>query len=764
MSKLRCTLPLTLAVLVVCGHYVAARMERPQAARPTATPAAVPNLLSFKSGAIVRSYTPAIQNVQDIADHGGNLTEGTKGPIQVVYELPGVATLSRIAVSLNPADAGTTAASATVAVSTTSATEGFRDIGTVHSTDESGDPQDVSGASGVRARWVRVTATVPTGEMPIAQVVANGTLAPRPAAAPGVDGDYWVMEGQLNDGGGVRSKPADDSPARLEVTHIADGVNGLECLEDRFSTALPGKLEGRTWTYVATYAGNDLHGQLVLNDEGTILAGERDGEMQVFLRTASGAPAAWPFCKATTLGSGPRAVLVLNGTDWSASYPFGDAEQAASLKGFAFTVVGAPLLTPALLAGKDTVVLNGLCRPQFMLNPQQTHALLDWVQAGHKLLVQDSDECGGDPEHATHYDFMPYPFLTDNPGAKGERGHHLIVVERNSLGSDDKGDAEHFIDTTSYLANPNNDLGDANTVISQDPHWCGQLFGTNADAKNGFEEMYAIYGKGLIVYEGLDHDDASIATHEMIRRLEYMQPVPADLPCSRSVGAGFVILPDQTVTFTPGKAQSFNVPLSVFSNGAWQGHVALGTSGDFPGTLSVSAVDVPPAEGHVSLTIQVPATAKAGHYSVIVKGTAGTNQAHATVSLASAETKDALSSELARNCTVALYGINFDFNQATIRKDAEPVLRQILGLFTADASLAVEIGGHTDNVGAAAYNMDLSTRRAQAVKAWLVAHGVGASRLMAKGYGDTVPLVPNDSDANRFKNRRVELKRPDCAK
>jgi outer membrane protein OmpA-like peptidoglycan-associated protein len=243
-----------------------------------------------------------------------------------------------------------------------------------------------------------------------------------------------------------------------------------------------------------------------------------------------------------------------------------------------------------------------------------------------------------------------------------------------------------------------------------------------------------------------------------------MQSVPADLPCSRSVSAGFVILPDQTVTFTPGKAQAIDVPLTIFSNGAWKGHVALSASGDFPGTLSASTVDLPPAEGRVSLTIQVPATAKAGHYSVIVKGTAGTSQAHATIALASAETKDTISRELARDCKVALYGINFDFNQATIRKDAEPVLRQVLGLFTGDASLAVEIGGHTDNVGTASYNMDLSTRRAQAVKAWLVTHGVAAARLTAKGYGDTVPLVPNDSDANRFKNRRVELKRPDCGK
>ena len=83
-------------------------------------------------------------------------------------------------------------------------------------------------------------------------------------------------------------------------------------------------------------------------------------------------------------------------------------------------------------------------------------------------------------------------------------------------------------------------------------------------------------------------------------------------------------------------------------------------------------------------------------------------------------------------------------------------------LFAADPSYSAEVGGHTDNVGKAAYNMSLSDRRAAAVKDWLVAHGVAASRLSSRGYGDTVPLVPNDSDAHRARNRRVELKRKDC--
>lgn len=114
-------------------------------------------------------------------------------------------------------------------------------------------------------------------------------------------------------------------------------------------------------------------------------------------------------------------------------------------------------------------------------------------------------------------------------------------------------------------------------------------------------------------------------------------------------------------------------------------------------------------------------------------------------------------------CKLQVYGIHFDFNKADITPDSEPVLQQMQALFAADPSYRAEIGGHTDNVGGGDYNMKLSGQRADAVKAWLVAHGVAAERVSSHGYGFTQPLAPNDSDANRAKNRRVELKRKDCS-
>lgn len=113
-------------------------------------------------------------------------------------------------------------------------------------------------------------------------------------------------------------------------------------------------------------------------------------------------------------------------------------------------------------------------------------------------------------------------------------------------------------------------------------------------------------------------------------------------------------------------------------------------------------------------------------------------------------------------CTLTVYGVQFDFDKSTLKPESTPVLEQVLAIFKADPSYRAEIGGHTDNVGTPAYNMKLSGARAEAVKAWLVAHGIASARITTHGYGDTVPLVPNTSDANRAQNRRVELKRENC--
>jgi outer membrane protein OmpA-like peptidoglycan-associated protein len=118
-----------------------------------------------------------------------------------------------------------------------------------------------------------------------------------------------------------------------------------------------------------------------------------------------------------------------------------------------------------------------------------------------------------------------------------------------------------------------------------------------------------------------------------------------------------------------------------------------------------------------------------------------------------------LADSLAKDGHVAIYGIYFDVDKSVLRPDSETALQHILQLLHDSPSLVVEVQGHTDNTGTAARNAPLSDERAASVTKWLVEHGVAASRLTAKGYGDTQPVGDNKTPEGRAKNRRVELKK-----
>jgi OmpA-OmpF porin, OOP family len=134
-----------------------------------------------------------------------------------------------------------------------------------------------------------------------------------------------------------------------------------------------------------------------------------------------------------------------------------------------------------------------------------------------------------------------------------------------------------------------------------------------------------------------------------------------------------------------------------------------------------------------------------------------------TIQVADAGADD-IGKELDRDCHVALYGIHFDFNKATLRPESEPVLEKVLALVEERPGLKLEVQGHTDNVGGEDYNQKLSESRANAVIDWLRAKNVAADRLAAHGYGMKMPIADNGSDEGRAKNRRVELKKPGCGK
>ena len=106
------------------------------------------------------------------------------------------------------------------------------------------------------------------------------------------------------------------------------------------------------------------------------------------------------------------------------------------------------------------------------------------------------------------------------------------------------------------------------------------------------------------------------------------------------------------------------------------------------------------------------------------------------------------------------YGIYFDFNKDTIKPESEPVLKEIVQAMTDNPDWKLTVEGHTDNIGGDAYNLDLSKRRAAAVKEALVTrYHIAPERLSTNGFGSSRPVETNDTLEGRARNRRVELTR-----
>jgi outer membrane protein OmpA-like peptidoglycan-associated protein len=112
---------------------------------------------------------------------------------------------------------------------------------------------------------------------------------------------------------------------------------------------------------------------------------------------------------------------------------------------------------------------------------------------------------------------------------------------------------------------------------------------------------------------------------------------------------------------------------------------------------------------------------------------------------------------LERGKTVILQGINFNSGSATLTRDSEDMLERAFGALVGNPTIRVEIAGYTDNVGSRIANERLSLRRAEAVRSWLVAKGIGASRLSVRGYGLRNPIDTNLTPDGRARNRRIEF-------
>jgi OOP family OmpA-OmpF porin len=105
----------------------------------------------------------------------------------------------------------------------------------------------------------------------------------------------------------------------------------------------------------------------------------------------------------------------------------------------------------------------------------------------------------------------------------------------------------------------------------------------------------------------------------------------------------------------------------------------------------------------------------------------------------------------------SLEGVTFDNDSAKLRTQSYAILDSAVAALKELGDARFEVAGHTDSLSSDAYNLELSTRRANAVRDYLISKGISADRLTAKGYGEANPIADNGTAEGRAKNRRVEF-------
>jgi outer membrane protein OmpA-like peptidoglycan-associated protein len=119
---------------------------------------------------------------------------------------------------------------------------------------------------------------------------------------------------------------------------------------------------------------------------------------------------------------------------------------------------------------------------------------------------------------------------------------------------------------------------------------------------------------------------------------------------------------------------------------------------------------------------------------------------------------DYMATKLKEAGHVALQGILFDLNKATLKEESKPLLAEIAKMLNANPTFRLYIVGHTDMTGELKYNLELSSQRASTVVNYLVEqHKIALTRFSAQGIGPLAPIASNESEESKSKNRRVEL-------
>jgi outer membrane protein OmpA-like peptidoglycan-associated protein len=740
---------------------------------PFVAPTGSVNLLSWDQGAVVAAWPPNAIDLYPAKLLTGEAWRpkiGASPPYDFIFELPRQAKLERfgvrIAVVLSAAPAPAASASpaplgnARISISTAGLGGPFNEVGSIALGGDAQSERTLAPAALVSARWIRLHLDAPPKSVvTIAGVAAYGTLATATLQASNFAGAYY-REGFLD----LAHSPAIDAVrGRLKTRadigpllakHVGFDAYGSAVQEPYIQIAscvgnpgvtLRGIVGGGRIAYVHDASPN---GSLVLNAEGTRLAAV-DGPFAspYLLYKIAGDPRCRTFAEN---GNGPTKVAVLTqagnqyiGPDDSPHYP-----------GYRFKRIWAPLVEPRDLTVADTVVFDSACWIGFELAPWQSDAILAFVRSGHKLLIHDADRCV-----SANYSFLPYAPVLSTNGRLGQKSGRLTLVESDTLGADES-DPRHFLDTAAFLANQFQQLGDSDIITSTDPHWCGHLLTTNGKGASGYVQAYSREGAGLIVYDGLDYDNSYVPQFRQVLQYELAQPVAGKLPCTHDVG-GFALGPGRTQkTYVVGKAQRATASLEAFAVGNYAGTLQLQSSGPWTNSLSKATVTLNGDAGAFTFFTDVPASARGkGHVFTVRAVDANGRHAEALVEFVPGKAP-AIEQQLATVGRVELHNILFDTGSAQIRPESNAVLAEIANVLGRNPSWKLSIEGHTDNVGGAAYNLDLSQRRAASVKLALVRDfHIDAGRLTTTGYGLTRPKASNASPEGRQQNRRVELVR-----
>jgi outer membrane protein OmpA-like peptidoglycan-associated protein len=223
----------------------------------------------------------------------------------------------------------------------------------------------------------------------------------------------------------------------------------------------------------------------------------------------------------------------------------------------------------------------------------------------------------------------------------------------------------------------------------------------------------------------------------------------------------------KTVTLTPTDSLDITIELEPISTGTISGVVNDGASGkpvkgvriligdqaietDQNGRFEIAAVDA----GKLQISSRHPDYKDATTQFEL--SPAGTLKINLPLELRREDVAE-LETRLSEDGTIDLYGIHFDSAKDQFKASSLPTLEALLEVIRREPDSKFQIAGHTDSEGEEEYNQMLSERRAASVIHWLINNGISVDQLMSKGYGEGQPSAPNDTEAGKALNRRVQL-------